>query len=414
MVNRDIIGLLKLMSFSNRISKKWMRIILPVAVLVVGFLLLKVLSGLRPEVVKKEPAPNHPKIMTYTVRQEPIRIIIDAQGSVVPRQQTRLTARVSGHIEWVSPDFYVGGSFREGDVLLKLDPLPYESALAEAQSRLALAESLRLQEQEASEQARLDWANVGEGEPSQLVLRIPQLEKAEADLQAAKVAIQMARDNLSYTEIRAPYAGRVQSKLVDVGQAITAQATVLGEIFAVDAMEIPMALSLDDLALIPGSNNGTGRPEQVEVTLGSTIAGVDHEWVARIDRTAASVDERTRMITAYARIEPPFISDKGAPLRPGMFVRAAILGDMIATGSRIPRGAIQPGNLVYRLTADERLEAVEVDMVRSDAEWAIIANGLQPGDRLCLTPLLFFVDGMRVEPVNDRPGQDQPDTGPKS
>lgn len=377
--------------------------LLPVGVIAACLAFATVITGLRPEQEKKQPVPNYPKVELYDVRPEPVLLAIDAQGTVQPRQQTRLTARVSGHIESVSPNFYEGGSFRPGDILLRLDPLPYESSVAEARSRLALAEATLLQEQEAAEQARIDWAAVGSGEPNPLVLRIPQLEKAKADLEASRVSLQMARENLSYTEIKAPYAGRVQAKHVDVGQAITAQATILGEIFSTDAMEVPLSISLDDLAYIrPTADNGED-PEKPKIYLRREIAGVTHTWEAFLDRTAASVDQRTRMITAYARMNPPFVSDSGATLTPGMFVSATIEGEEVQAAKRIPRAALQPGNIVYRMAEGNRLESTRVSVIRTDTNWAIVTEGVQAGDRLCLTPLLFFVEGMQVEPVNEPP-----------
>jgi len=394
------------MNSQKKPASKWMKLILPVIVLAVSIGFTILIVSLKPEQVRKELVPSFPKVELFTVRQETVRIKIEAQGTVQPRQKTRLTARVSGHIEWVSPSFYEGGSFEAGEVLIRLDPLPYESSRAEARSRLALAESALLQEQEASSQARLDWAAVGTGQPTPLVLREPQLDKAKADLEAAQVGLQMAVENLSYTEIKAPYTGRVQSKHVDVGQAITAQATILGNVFSTDAVEIPLSVSLDDLAYIQ-SIDGRGNPDtnnsdKPKVVLKREIAGVTHTWECYLDRTAASIDERSRMITAYARKEPPFASDYGTTLTPGMFAGATIEGRMIESAKRIPRRALQPGNIVYRLKDGNRLEAVDLDIIRTDTNWAVVTDGIEPGDQICLTPLLFFVDGMQIESLGDK------------
>lgn len=387
-------------------SNTYLKILLPVGVIVGAVILFGGLVQLRPNVERAEAKPNYPKIETFTVEVKPFALAIEAQGTVQPRQRTRLTARVSGQIEWVSPSFYEGGTFTKGDVLLKLDPLPYQSALAESRSRLALAKSVFLQEQEAAEQARRDWESVGTGSPGELVLRIPQLEKAKADLQAAEVGVEMAEKNLAYTEIRAPYSGRVDSKLVDVGQAIAGQASVLGEIFSVDAMEIPLAISLDDLALVETHDDN----KKPLVILQSEVSGDWHTWNAYLDRTAASINQRTRMINAYARMDPPFLSESGELLRPGMFVMASIQGKQLERAIRIPREAIHPGNVVYRLMEGNRLESVRVDVIRSSSDWAYCENSLNDGDRLCLTPLLFFVNGMIVEPTTmEAPGKSEPE-----
>lgn len=368
----------------------WLKALMPPVLIVAAALLALGLFALKPEQEKKEPVPILPTIEVFTVETVDRPLRIESQGTVVPRRQTRLTARVSGHIEWVSPDFYTGGTFKEGTVLIELDPLPYRSALAEARSRLALAEATLLQEQQAAEQALEDWARIGGvGEPSPLVLRQPQLIKARADKEAAEVGVQLAEDNLSYTEIRAPYNGRVDRKFVDVGQAITAQATVLADIHASDTMEIPVALSLDELSFLEPAEKPTAR-------LSAEIGGEKHHWEGYLDRTAASVDERSRMITAIVRKDAPFASDRGHPLTPGMFVRVQIEGRQLGRLYRFPRRLLRPGDVVYRLTSDSRLESVKLDVLYTDSETAVVRGGVQAGDRLCVTPLLFFVEGMHV------------------
>ncbi|NDV61526.1 efflux RND transporter periplasmic adaptor subunit [Puniceicoccales bacterium CK1056] len=383
-----------------KISNKWLKIILPPLVIIGALLLSAILVALKPEQERKEPAPVHPKIEAHSVVGSNEPIVLNSEGTVRPRQQTRLTSRVSGHIEAVSPDFYEGGSFQSGDILLRLDPLPYKGALAEAEARLALAEATLAQEREASEQARLDWESIGSGgSPSPLVLRKPQLMKAEAELKAAKVALEVAQVNLDYTEIRAPYDGRVDAKFVDVGQAITGQATILGEIHSSNALEVPVPLSLEDFSFI-------GNPEASEIEpskaiLSIQINGIEHQWNGFIERTSASVNSQSRMITAIIRAQAPFTSENGMKLRPGMFVKVEIQGKELGKVLEIPRNALHPGDIVYRLTEDKRLESRKVEILYTNAESAVISGGIEEGDQICLTPLLFFVEGMHVQLAGD-------------
>jgi RND family efflux transporter MFP subunit len=385
-----------------RPGRKFLKVVLPLAVVAGAIGLAALMNALKPEQARQEPAAVHPKVTVHTVRENRDPIVVRAQGGVRARQQTRLTARVSGHIEWVSQSLYEGGSFGADEALLRLDPLPYASALAEARARLALAEATLMQEREAAAQARIDWQAMGRaGEPGPLVRREPQLMRAQADREAAAAALELAERNLADTLIRAPYAGRVDAKHVDVGQAITAQATILAEIHAADSLEIPVPLSLDEFALIDhgaGADGGTAR--KPAATLMAEIGGQRHEWSAYLDRTAASVDPQSRMLTAIVRADAPHASARGMRLKPGMFVAVGIEAGRIGRVLAVPRAAVQPGGIVYRLTDDDRLESVPLEIVHTDAEQAMVADGLAPGDRLCLTPLLFFVEGMRVEVTN--------------
>ncbi len=374
---------------NSRHRLKWL---LPPLVLVGAVGVAGLMVALKPEIQLQEHVPVYPVVEVFTVQLEPVRLSVASQGSVRPLQQTRLTARVSGPIEWISPAFYAGGAFQEGEVLLRLDPLPYESALAEARSRLALAEAAWLQEQEAAEQARRDWERLGAGAPNPLALRQPQLDKAAADREAALAAVAMAARNLEHTRIRAPYDGRVEAKHVDVGQAIAAQATVLADIFATAALEVPLPITLDELAFLDPA-------AEPPVRLSAEVAGLRHEWRARLVRVAATVDPRSRLVTVFARVEPPYTSNHGMELKPGLFVRAEIEGRTLPEAARIPRAALQPGGHVYLLDHDNRLRLARPELARTDTDWAIARAGLRPGDRICLTPLLSFAEGMRVEPV---------------
>lgn len=378
----------------------WLKAILPPVVLILALALTVTLVKLRPEQEKKEPVKILPKVEVHTVQVVQRPLYIESQGTVEPRTITRMTGRVSGHIERVSPQFHAGGSFRKGDILIELDPLPYRSAVAEARSRLALAEATLLQEQEAAKQAKADWESMGTGEPGPLVLRIPQLMKAEAGMEAAATALEVAEENLKYTKIKAPYNGRVDRKFVDVGQAITAQATILGEIHASDALEVTVPISLDELSFL-------NTEESPSAVLSAVIAGKHHAWDAFVERTAASVDPQSRMIDIIVRKNPPFKSDKGHDLKPGMFVSAKIEGRQLGRMVEVPRDALRPGDVVYRLRDDNRLESVHLDIVYTDAESAIVQTGLNEGDRLCTTPLLFFVEGMQVQVAGEEPTQSE-------
>lgn len=378
----------------------WLKVLLPPAVVLAAVAITAGLIALKPDQEKQEPQPVFPRIEFFTVQSAAERVRIPAEGTVRPLRRTQLTARVSGDIIWLSDDFYEGGQFLQNQVLLRLDPLPYQTAVAEAEARLANAETVFLQEQENARQARLDWQRMDKvGEPSPLVLRQPQLDHARAERDAAQAALTMAERNLHYTEVRAPYQGRVVTKRVEVGQSVAGPATVLAEIHDTSALEVPVPLALPDLALLqpPGQPENTAPPT---ATLRASFAGKTHQWQGFLHRTAANVNERSRMIDVFVRVEPPFASDQGWPLTPGMFAEVDLLGPPIEGAFRIPRRALQPGDQVYRMDDQNRLHSVHVQPLRTGDQSVLVSGDLTSGDRLCLTPLLFFVEGMQVEPAS--------------
>ncbi len=195
------------------------------------------------------PQPKTMELPPATVRVEATAfkkttypVVVRSQGTVQPRTRSTLLPEVSGKVIEVGASFRPGGFFLQDSVLLKLDPVDYETALVVAKASLAQVQVVLAEEQAKASQARESWKALGKsGEPSALALRLPQMTKAEADVAAAKAQVAKAERDLERTVVRAPYDGQVLEQLVDVGQFVS-QVTPLGKIFATDYVEIRLPL----------------------------------------------------------------------------------------------------------------------------------------------------------------------------
>src|SRR6056297_1043480 len=169
---------------------------------------------------------------------------VRAQGTVSPRVETSLVSEVSGKIISMSEDFVSGGVFAEDEVLARIDPSDYETALLAAQADLAAAQATLADEQARSDAAREDFRRLyGESrDPGDLLLRLPQVARAEAAVQAQQAAVQRARRNLERTHVRLPFDGMVRSRAGNLGQYVTT-GTMIGTAFAVDFAEVRIPLS---------------------------------------------------------------------------------------------------------------------------------------------------------------------------
>ena len=167
----------------------------------------------------------------------------------------------------------MGGFFEAGDVLLRIDPYDYQQAVITGRSQLAQAELRLAQEEAEAEVARREWQDLGRGDASRLTLRQPQMEDARASVAAAKAALDRATRDLERADITAPYAGRVQSKEVDVGQFVNKGNTV-ARIYAIDSAEVRLPLPDEELAYVdvPLSYRGTSRQSGPRVTISSNFA----------------------------------------------------------------------------------------------------------------------------------------------
>lgn len=393
----------------------WVYIVPPILLLAAAGGAIAMAMVLRPQPEQAEPVPVYPEVTVAVAQEEPIVVHVDSQGVVQARTETNLVAEVSGRVEWISPTLFAGGFFQKGETLARIEDSDYRANLATARSRLAEAELAYQQELASADQAREDWEQMGRGEANPLTLRQPQLERAKASLQAARQGVEIALRDLDRTEIKAPYAGRVREKLIDIGQNVVARNTPVARIYSVDIAEIRLPISIEDtryidLPEIYLEGRAASRGAKPRVNISATYAGREHHWQGIIDRTEGAIDSRTRLAYVVAQVEDPYASRIDAdrpPLKVGMFVRASIEGKRLPAGFRIPRQAINERNTVYLVDDSGRLDFKKVSIYKSDTEDVIIDNGLQNGDRICLTPLEYAVDGMQVT-IADETAAPQP------
>ena len=380
-----------------------LKILLPVAFIACALVFTYVLFLLKGEPDEQLIPRTIPRIEVLQVQAQPLVLTVESQGTVQPRTETILTTEVSGVVESISPDLFAGGFFKKGDVLLEIDKIEYQAALANTRGMLAGAKLAYAQEKSLSEQAALDWNELGRGEPSNLVLRKPQLEKAKADMETAEAAVALANRNLSKTTVLAPYDGRVHTKFVDVGQTVNARMSQLARIYSVDVAEVRLPISAKQAGYmdIPESyRNGQTTVVHPEVTLTSSIGSKTWSWSGVIDRAEGVIDSATRQIFLIARVEDPY-GQSGEPNRPplkvGQFVAAKIQGKALGTGFILPRAALKPGDVVYVIDDFDRLQITPVTVAKAGVTDVYVTVGLADGDRICLTQLGIVVDGMDVE-----------------
>jgi multidrug efflux system membrane fusion protein len=369
--------------------------------ILIAIVIVFVLQATAPEPPTKEPVIFRPAVEVKVVEPGTHRLKVKTQGQVLPRTQTNLVAEVSGRLLEVSPSMEEGGAFREGDLLFRIDPRDYEARLTAAQADLARAEAELTREKAEAEQALRDWEALGNGgQPSDLVLRKPQMAQAQASLESARAAVLKAETDLERTRITAPYHGRSLKKDAEVGGFVNNFSGLLGTIFATDYAEVRLPLSDQQLAKLDSSllMSGEGAIENgPEVILSARTAGQLRQWKARIARMEAAVDSTSRLYYAVARVERPYSTEvHSSPLMVGLFVDADIEGRVTEGTFEIPRIALHPNNMVYIIDGDNRLEKRTVQVLADLGDRIIVQEGLQAGEKICMTPLSSPSDGMEV------------------
>lgn len=387
-------------------SNSLMKMILPLA-FIAGAVLVTVVLVMNRPVLETRPAEILPTLVrALTVQSEDLQLTVYSQGSVMPRTQSTLGAEVSGRVEYVSQAFAAGGFFEKGDVLVRLDGRDAELSVTRAESEVARAQmSLTIEEEEARV-AEEEWAQLGQGTPSALVTRKPQLAEARATLASAEASLHQAQLNLSRTEIRAPFAGRVRVKNVDVGQFVNT-GTTLATIYSVDYAEVRLPIPDDQLAYVDAPLHFRGEhamSKGPDVVLATNFAGKQYQWTGQVVRLEGEIDPQSRMVHAVAQVKNPYGRGEDPdrpPLSVGLYVNAAVTGHMLENVIVVPRSVMRNATELMVVDGDNRLRFRKVDILRLEPDRAIIQGGLEPGERVCLSAIDAPVDGMQVEVLKE-------------
>lgn len=387
-----------------------LRALFPVAILAVGLGAWKWLGS---PVEPPKPRQHSPQLLkTERTVLNPVayRVFIDSQGAVRAQEETTITPLVAGTVMLIHPAFQDGAFFKKGDILLELDPADLKTAVFASESRLARAEAALIQEQARAKQARLNWQDIGyEEEPSPLVLRVPQLREAEANVSAAQADLEQAQRNLDRAQVRAPFDGRVKARMVGVGQAVGA-ATPLGEIFGSATAEIRLPLSPAQLPFVDLPEKENDDPLEVVLTdaLADPAQPASHQWKALIVRTEGTLDPTSRELFAIARIEDPFSLGSDLPqLRIGQPLRASIRGITLEDVFVIPRTAMRDINRIFLIDRDgPRIDKTDITPVWSNSQVVIVKNGLNPGAWLATSRLPYAPDKAPVQIIDPPPSDE--------
>ncbi len=370
---------------------------------------------------RRPPRTTLPSIEVMKVEMQSKRLFVNAFGTVRPRTMTTIIAEAAGRIEGVAPfasrennrtgppaSFRAGGFFEKGDLLVTIEKINHQASEAEAEAALRLAELQLEQEKAFAAQARTEWELDRKWEDApELVKRIPQIRKAEADTKAAQTRLAQARQILKRTEVRAPYRGRVLQTMADVGQQVGAGSSpILAKAYALEAAEIDLSLNEKELNILEFRDASKGSANLIEVIV---MDGNRTQHTGILDRSEGTIDPRTRLIKVVARIDGAFADpfqkesvDSMTPLKPGQFVEIKLMGPE-AQVFPIPSSALRNRNLILVLNEENRLFSRKVNIIKWTKEFAWVTKGLSEGEKVCLTPIEFLAEGMQAKPIKKVP-----------
>lgn len=382
---------------------KILRFLIPILIVAGAISAASYMMRTSPKAKLSSPKQPVPVVEAITLESRDYNIQVSSRGTVDPRTQTTVVTEVSGKIIETNQKYREGSFFKKGDLLLKIDDRDYKSTVTIAEADLAQQQVNLDTERANAKQALRDWQRLGGGnKPSDLVLRKPQLASAKAALAASRARLQQARTNLSRTEIRAPYTGRILEKAAALGQFVN-PGTKLGTIYATDYVEIRLPVSGELLTQLNLPESYEGEEIKTAEFPSVTISGNGHQWQGKIVRSAGAIDTKTRQQYLVAQVDNPYQrrDDNTPPLKIGQFVQAHIEGRKLENVYVIPTTAITTGGHILLVDENSQLIRISASPLWSTTEETVIEANTPTGSRLSLTALPLAVDGMKVQVKGD-------------
>ncbi len=336
-----------------------------------------------------------PEVVAAFPIKKDVVLVDDYTARLAAAESVKVRARVGGYLEQVN--FKEGQLVKKGDLLFVIDPRTFEAELASAKARVAEVQArVKLADTNLKRAKELFAADV----VSQEVLdtRNCEMLAANAALLSAQAVLRNAQLNLDFAYIRAPISGRISEKLVDIGNLVVANSTVLTTIVKYDVIQAYFELSERDVV----NYREAGLFKQINVDAG-TGPKVDLRLFENTDRAYSGIlnyrDNQISEETATLAMRADFDNADGA-LTPGMFGTISVAGETLKDAILVPEGAIGTdlvGRYVMVVDNDGKVAYRHVDVGRLYGKFRIITKGVSQSDKVIIAGLQRAVEGAKVK-----------------
>ena len=364
------------------------RRILPIVlVLVAAFILWRIFFG----APAQQGMPDGPMPASVApVISRSITLWTEFSGRLEPVDIAEVRARVSGTIERVY--FRDGANVRRGDPLFQIDPEPYKAALAQAEGQLVAAKAeLATSRIEADRATKLMRANAIAR--TLFDERTARAKTAEGSLRTAEGAVQAARLNLQYTQVRSPITGKASRPEITVGNLVDST-----PVLTTVVSQSPLYLSFEaDEASYLSFIRGTGKDVSIPVEM-----GLANESTTPYKGKILSFDNRIDPNSGTIRGRAVFDNSNGQ-LLPGLFARVRIGTPDEKLSILVNDTAIntdQSKRYVYVLDSENKVEYRPVELGGLEDGLRIVTSGLKEDDRIVVNGLAKIRPGAQIKPID--------------
>jgi biotin carboxyl carrier protein len=406
------------------------------------FVAVQIVTGAVQEVLTRENEQPKARERVFAVSVRPavfetVTPNLEAFGEVQSRRRLELRAALGGRVVSLADDFEDGGTVTTGEVLVELDPADAQSALDRAKSdvldaqfeerdaerSLLLAQDelksaeaqAELRERALQRQRDLESRGVGAtasveeaeltaaaAQQSVLARRIAlaqaesRVDQATTLLARAGIAQEAAERDLEDMTIRARFGGTLTDVTLVEGRLVSANEK-LAELVDPNALEVAFRVSTAQFVRLLDED---GELISAPVTISLEVTGTDLTATGRISRDSGSAGEGQTGRLIYARLED------ASGFKPGDFVTVTVQEQPLAQVVRLPSSVLDAAGTVLVLGADDRLEALPVQLIRRQGDEVLLRGKGLEGREVVIgrTPLLG--SGVRVRPLRAEAGAD--------
>jgi multidrug efflux system membrane fusion protein len=350
---------------------------------------------------KKRPQRQAVPVKTgkVSVKSEPISLF--SVGTVEPVETAAVRPQVGGVITHVA--FSEGQDVRQGQLLFRIDPRPFEASLAASRAQLSRdssqAANAAIQAGRYAELAGKDFVTAEQYDAVRT-----QAEMLRSTVRLDEAGVEQAELNLAYASVTAPISGRTGGLLVKKGNVVRANDAALVVVHQMRPIRVRFTVPENQLARI--RRYAAAAPLEVRVST-ARAAGAP-EVRGRLLFMDNEVDAGTGTVTLKAEC-----ANADYSLWPGQFVDAELVLTVERDALTVPDAAVvtgQEGTFVYVVTPEGKAEKRTIRVDRTIGDTAVIAEGLKDGETVVTDGQMRLMPGAAVEALTDSPPGGKPES----
>jgi membrane fusion protein, multidrug efflux system len=367
-------------------SRRYLSVLIAALTLGAGAFVLVNATTSKPT-ARANTSPRPVPVMATEAKATDVPIILRGLGTVTAFNTVALTSRVEGNITQIK--FKEGQYVHAGDLLIQLDPRPYQAALDQAQANLARDEA-GLSNAKVNLQRYTELLKKNFAPEQQVANQQATVSQDEAVLQGDQAAIEVAQLNLSYTSLRSPVDGVTGIRHIDIGNLVQANGERnLVTITQIEPIYVIFTLPETDIDRIRRAMaNG---PLSIQAYAADDQRKISEGELKLIDNTV-------NQTTGTVQLKAEFPNTDSA-LWPGQFVNAHVVLRTIRDGVTIPSAAVQTGpdgSFTYVINDKSQALIRPITVLQTDSNTALIGSGLKAGEQVVTAGQFRLQPGVTV------------------